>query len=428
MDIPASDKKRVVIVGGGFAGIELTRTICSEFQVVLIDRNNFHTFQPLLYQVATAGIEADSIVFPLRKIFKGYKDFYFRMCEAISVDESTRTLTTNIGQVTYDYLVLATGTDTSFFGNEKLRALTLQMKTVREALDMRSYILQNFEKALILEGPEKDALLDYVIAGAGPTGVELAGALAELKKHVLPNDYPELDFSRMQIYLLDGGPRVLSSFHQKNSERALEYLKEMGVDVWVNTRVTDYDGFTISTDSGRTLHSRTLIWAAGVKGVPIKGIRQELITPAGRVLVDRFCRLKGSENIYITGDAALMEGDPEYPKGHPQVAQVALQQGEMVGKNLMRMRQQKPLREFRYKDKGSMATIGRNRAVMETSWLKAGGLIAWLAWMFVHLMALVGFRNRVVVLFNWIVSYINYDRGMRLIIRPFRKNSDGNTQ
>lgn len=415
-------------MGGGFAGIELVKNICSRYQVVLIDRNNFHTFQPLLYQVATAGIEADSIVFPLRKIFKGYKNFYFRMCEAISVDETTKTLTTNIGTVTYDYLVLATGSDTSFFGNEKLRAQTLQMKSVREALDMRSYILQNFEKALIIDdGPEREALLDYVIAGAGPTGVELAGALAELKKHVLPNDYPELDFSRMQIYLLDGGPRVLSSFHEKSSSRALEYLKEMGVDVWVNTRVTDYDGFTISTNTGRTLHSRTLIWAAGVKGVPLQGINPAVITPGGRIMTDRFCKMKGSENIYITGDAAQVEGDPEYPKGHPQVAQVAIQQAEMVGKNFMRAVKHRPFREFRYRDKGSMATIGRNRAIMETKWMTAGGLLAWLAWMFVHLMALVGFRNRVVVFINWVVSYINYDRGMRLIIRPFRKNTDGNS-
>lgn len=429
MDIPASDKKRVVIVGGGFAGIELVKHICSRFQVVLIDRNNFHTFQPLLYQVATAGLEADSIVFPLRKIFKGYKDFYFRMAEAVSVDQSTNTLVTNIGNIKYDYLVLATGTDTSFFGNEKLRALTLQMKSVSEALDMRSYILQNFEKALIAdEGPEKEALLDYVIAGAGPTGVELAGALAELKKHVLPNDYPELDFSRMQIYLLDGSPRVLSALDEKSSRRALEYLKEMDVDVWVNTRVTDYDGFTISTSAGRTLRSRTLIWAAGVKGVPLQGIDAAIISQAGRILVDRYCKMKGSQNIFITGDVALIEGDPAYPKGHPQVAQVALQQGAMVGRNLMRSGSGKTMKEFRYRDKGSMATVGRNRAVMETSWLKAGGFIAWFAWIVIHLMALVGFRNRVVVLFNWIVNYINYDRGIRLIIRPFRRNTDGSSK
>lgn len=426
MDIPASNKKRIVIVGGGFAGIELVRQTAGRYQVVLIDRNNFHTFQPLLYQVATAGIEADSIVFPLRKIFKGYKDFYFRMCDAISVDQTANTLTTNIGDITYDYLVLATGTDTSFFGNEKLRAMTLQMKSVQEALNLRSYILQNFEKALIVDDKsEQDALLDYVIAGGGPTGVELAGALAELKKHVLPNDYPELDFSRMQIYLVDGSPRVLSAMNEKSSVRALEYLKEMGVEVWVNTRVTDYDGLTISTNAGRTLRTRTLIWAAGVKGVPIKGINTDVINPAGRILTDRTCRMKGAENIFVTGDASLMENDPGYPKGHPQVAQVAIQQARRVGKNLVNIAKGNTVKEFEYRDRGSMATIGRNRAVMETWWMKAGGLIAWIAWMFVHLMALVGFRNRIVVLFNWVVSYINYDRGMRLIIRPFRKSGNG---
>lgn len=426
MDIPASVKKRVVIVGGGFAGIELVQRLSPRFQVVLIDRNNFHTFQPLLYQVATAGIEPDSIIFPLRKIFKGYKDFYFRMCEAISVDRAHNTLTTNIGTITFDYLVLATGTDTSFFGNEKLRALTLQMKSVREALDMRSYILENFEKALVVEeGIEREALLDYVIAGAGPTGVELAGALAELRKHVLPNDYPEIDFSRMQIYLIDGSPRVLSAMHEKSSQRALEYLKEMGVDVWVNTRVTDYDGLTITTNAGRTLHSRTLIWAAGVKGVPIAGLDPEVINQAGRILTDRKCKMKGAENIFITGDASMIENDPEYPKGHPQVAQVAIQQASRVGKNLVAMAKGKTTSDFRYRDRGSMATIGRNRAVMETKWLKAGGTFAWIAWMIIHLMALVGFRNRIVVLFNWVISYINYDRGMRLIIRPFRKSTNG---
>lgn len=428
MDIPKSDKKRVVVIGGGFAGIEIVRQLENRFQVVLIDKNNFHTFQPLLYQVATAGIEADSIVFPLRKIFKGYDEFYFRMAEVTKIIPAENRITTPIGDLTYDYLVLATGTDTSFFGNEKLRALTLQMKTVREALDMRSYILQNFEKALITdEGPEREALLDYVIAGAGPTGVELAGALAELKRHVLPNDYPELDFERMQIHLIDGSPRVLSSMSEKASRKGLEYLKEMGVDVWVNTRVTDYDGFTISTTAGRTLQSRTLIWAAGVKGVPVDGLNPEVINPAGRILTDRTCKVKGYTNIYVAGDASLMEGDPEYVKGHPQVAQVAIQQGALIGKNLIRGMKNKEQKVFRYRDKGSMATVGRNRAVMEAMGITAGGLIAWLAWMFVHLMALVGFRNRVVVLFNWIVSYINYDRGMRLIIRPFRKNNNGNS-
>jgi NADH dehydrogenase len=416
------------VIGGGFAGIELVRQMEDKFQVVLIDKNNFHTFQPLLYQVATAGIEADSIVFPLRKIFKGFTDFYFRMAEVTELHPAENKIVTTTGELQYDYLVLATGTDTSFFGNEKLRELTLQMKSVREALDMRSYILQNFEKALTTdEGPEREALLDYVIAGAGPTGVELAGALAELKKHVLPNDYPELDFERMQIHLIDGSPRVLASMSESSSRKALEYLKEMGVDVWVNTRVTDYDGLTITTNAGRTLHSRTLIWAAGVKGVPVKGLNPEVINGAGRIFTDRQCKVKGYANIFVAGDASLMEGDPEYPNGHPQVAQVAIQQGALIGKNLVRSLDAKTQKTFRYRDKGSMATIGRNRAVMEASWIKGSGLIAWLAWMFVHLMALVGFRNRVVVLFNWVVSYINYDRGMRLIIRPFRKNTHGNT-
>jgi NADH dehydrogenase len=429
VDIPKSAKKRVVIVGGGFGGIELVRQIKGRFQVVLIDKNNFHTFQPLLYQVATAGIEVDSIVFPLRKIFKGYKDFYFRLAEAIRVDQDARILTTNIGTVSYDYLVLATGTDTSFFGNEKLRELTLQMKTVREALDMRSYILQNFEKALTIdEGVEREALLDYVIAGAGPTGVELAGALSELKHHVLPNDYPELDFSRMQIYLLDGSSRVLATMHEKSSGKALDYLKDMGVEVWLNTRVTDYDGLTVTTNTGKQLHTRTLVWAAGVKGIPVAGIDPSVINTAGRILTDRKCKVKGSASIYVIGDAACIESDPDFEKGHPQVAQGAIQQATLVGKNFIREQKGESLKDFSYHDKGSMATIGRNRAVVELSWVKTQGFFAWLMWMFVHLMSLVGFRNRLVVLFNWTISYINYDRGMRLIIRPFRKNTNGNSK
>ncbi len=428
VDIPKSNKKRIVIVGGGFAGIALVRELKNRFQIVLVDKNNFHTFQPLLYQVATAGIEPDSIIFPLRKIFKGYKDFYFRMAEAKSVDEATRTLTTTTGTVTYDYLVIATGTDTSFFGNEKLRELTLQMKTIKEALDMRSYVLQNFERSLTMpEGVERDALFDYVIAGAGPTGVELAGALAELKKHVLPNDYPELDFSRMQIYLIDGSPRVLSAMSEKSSEKAFEYLQSMGVDILLNTRVTDYDGITVTTNTGTVLHSRTLVWAAGVKGIPIHGIDPSVISNSGRILTDRFCKMKSSGAVYILGDAAAIENDPIFPKGHPQVAQVAIQQAISVGKNLVRSLKKEVAREFLYKDKGSMATIGRNRAVVETSVFKTQGFFAWLMWMFVHLMFLVGFRNRLVVLFNWTISYINYDRGMRLIIRPFRNKDNGNS-
>lgn len=429
MDIPASHKQRVVIIGGGFAGIELVRKLHGKFQVVLIDRNNFHTFQPLLYQVATAGIEPDSIIFPLRKIFKGYKDFYFRMAKAIRFDAEHKVLTTDIGDVSFDYLVLATGTDTSFFGNEKLRELTLQMKSVREALDMRSYILQNFEQALTMpEGTEKEALFDYVICGAGPTGVELAGALAELKKHVLPNDYPEIDFKRMQIYLIDGGTRVLGAMNEKSSVKAFDYLKEMGVDVLLNKRVKDYDGTTVTMADGSTLHTKSLIWAAGVKGVPIEGLPAEVITPSSRILTDRMNRVKNHESIFALGDAAQIEGDPVFEKGHPQVAQVAIQQATQLGNNLVRSSGRMQWKPFIYRDKGSMATIGRNKAVVETSWLKTQGFFAWLIWMFVHLMFLVGFRNRFVVLLNWTISYINYDRGMRLIIRPFRNKANGISQ
>jgi NADH dehydrogenase len=418
IDIPKIYLKRVVIVGGGFAGIELAKRIRNTHQVVMIDKNNYHTFQPLLYQVATAGIEPDSIAFPLRKIFKGQNHFYFRMAEALEILPEKNTLRTSIGDIDYDFLVIATGSDTSYFGMESLKENSMPMKSVREALELRSMILQNFEKAVsATTEEERAALMTYVIAGGGPTGVELAGALGELKKHVLPNDYPELDFRNMQIHLIDTSTRLLTAFGEKASAKASDYLKQLEVKVWLGYRVTNYDGEFVTTDKGKIFHTPTMIWAAGVAGVSIPGIPADSIQKNGRVTVNEVNLVSATKNIFAIGDVAYMI-TTDYPKGHPQVAQVAIQQATRLGKNLASGKLQEHWEKFVYKDKGSMATVGMHRAVVESKFITTQGFFAWILWIFIHLMALVGFRNRLVVFFNWLISYFNYDHGLRLIIRP----------
>lgn len=422
IDVPKINLPRVVIVGGGFAGMEITKQLRDKFQVVMVDKNNFHTFQPLLYQVATAGVEPDSIVFPLRKIFKGFKHFYFRMAEAKEIIADKNILRTSIGDIFYDYLVIATGSDTNYFGMEELRANSLPMKTVREALDLRSCILQNFEMAVTtVDAKEREALMTYVLVGGGPTGVELAGALGELKRHVLPKDYPELDLKKMKIYLIENSPRVLATMSEKSSEKAKTYLEQLDVNVVLNTRVTAYDGRSVKCGSEEKYYAATLIWAAGVMGVSIPGIPASAINGNGRVSVNESSLVQGTKNIFALGDVAQMITE-NYPKGHPQLAQVALQQATLLGKNLVSGKEQAQWKKFKYNDKGSMATVGRNRAVVESKLVTTQGFLAWLIWMFIHLLFLVGFRNRLVVFFNWLISYFSYDRGMRLIIRPFSRN------
>ena len=424
MNIPESNSPRIVIVGGGFAGINLAKSLGNkDVQVVLIDKHNYHTFQPLLYQVSSSGLEPDSIAYPLRKVFKKSIDFHFRMANVVAVHPSKNEIETTIGSLTYDYLVIATGTRTNFFGNEQIEKYSMPMKSVPQALDIRSLVLQNIEKAANSNAKEiRERFLNFVVVGAGPTGVELAGALAEFRKGILENDYPELDEEEMQVHLLEGGNKVLGPMSAHASKKAQEYLERLGVEVHLNTIVESYDGTTAKTKEGNTFQTATFIWAAGVTGNPIGGINgAALLERHNRYKVDQFNKITGFKNIYALGDIAFMETEA-YPNGHPQVAQPAIQQGKQLGKNFKRQLQNKEMQPFKYFDKGTMATIGRNKAVVDLKKFHFAGAFAWFVWMFIHLWFLVGFRNRVVTFFNWTYNYINYDRAARLIIRPFKKS------
>lgn len=425
MNIPETGVPRIVIIGGGFAGISFIKQLKREkVQIVLFDRHNYHTFQPLLYQVSTAGLEPDSIAYPLRKIFRKNKNFHFRLGEVENINTETNTIDTSLGSLKYDYLVLAVGTRTNFFGNNSIAENSMPMKTVPQALNIRSLILQNIEKADITKDEtERKGLLNFVIAGAGPTGVELAGALAEFRKGILEDDYPALEEEEMHVHLIEGQDRVLPPMSETVSKKAQKFLEKLGVQIHLETFIDDYDGKTVSTKDGKKFETATFIWAAGVTGALIEGIDGEaLIKKANRYKVDQYNAVKGFENIYALGDIALME-TPEYPKGHPQVAQPAIQQGKQLGKNFRKMLKGEKMEAFKYRDKGTMATVGRNKAVVDIGNMHFGGAIAWFLWMFVHLWFLVGFRNRVITFFNWTYSYINYDKAARLIIRPFKKST-----
>ena len=421
MNIPLIQMPRIVVIGGGFAGISLIKQLQkSKVQLVLFDRHNYHTFQPLLYQVSTAGLEPDSIAYPLRKIFRKNKNFHFRMAEVEQIDTQNNTIYTSIGSLTFDYLVIATGTRTNFFGNESIAKNSMPMKTVPQALNIRSLMLQNIETAdTTTDETTRKRLLNFVIAGAGPTGVELAGALAEFKKGILEHDYPALNEAEMQVHLIEGTDRVLPPMSKKASEKAIQFLKKLGVQIHLSTYISNYDGKTVTTNNGGTFETATFIWAAGVTGAPVTGIDGEaLVKQANRYMVDAYNKVIGFKNIYALGDIALMKSEA-YPHGHPQVAQPAIQQGKQLGKNFKRMFANNTLQPFKYFDKGSMATVGRNKAVVDIKNLHFGGIMAWFIWMFIHLWFLIGFRNRVITFFNWTYSYINYDRAARLIIRPF---------
>jgi NADH dehydrogenase len=419
-NIPDTNFKRVVIVGAGFGGLALAREIAKrdDLQIVLIDRNNFHQFQPLFYQVAMAGLEPSSISFPLRKVFQSKKNVHIRITEVLGVNPDRQSIDTELGEITYDYLVIATGAMTNYFGMKEIEERAIPMKTVSEALALRNRILQNFEDALsAVTDDEREGLMSVVVVGGGPTGVELSGTLAEMRSFILPKDYPELDFSGMQIHLLEGADKLLGSMSEESSAKSKKYLEELGVIVHTGQVVTGFDGKHVTTKQGLRLRADNLVWAAGIKASPLNGLNPEVIVRGGRIKVDVYNRVEGYENIFAMGDVALMsEGD--FQNGHPQLAQPAMQQGKALAKNVWRVLDGKKAIPFHYKDLGSMATIGRNRAVVDLPFWKFQGFFAWLTWMFVHLMSIVGVKNRVFTLINWVWSYVTYDQSLRLILSP----------
>ena len=415
---------KLVIIGAGFGGLRLARKLRNKagFDITLIDRFNYHQFQPLFYQVATAGLNGSDISFPLRKVFHGSKNVKYRMANVEQVLVGEQKVRTDIGDFEYDQLVIATGAGTNFFGNANMEKYAIPMKSTVEAIELRNRILQNFEKAITVTDPvELQRLLNIVIVGGGPTGVELSGAIADMKRFVLPKDYPELDFTKMNIYLLEGSPKTLGVMSEKSSEQSEKYLKRLGVTVRTNTLINDYNGQTAFMKDGSTIETCTLIWAAGIKGNVPEGVDPALVVRGNRIKVDRYCKVEGTENIYAIGDVAYME-EPAYPKGHPQVAPVAMQMADLLENNMVRIEMKsgkQHIKEFAYYDKGSMATVGRNLAVVDVPKPKMhfGGLIAWFIWMFLHLMLILGVKNRFFVFMNWLYNYFTRDQNLRLIMK-----------
>ncbi|WPP52034.1 NAD(P)/FAD-dependent oxidoreductase [Catalinimonas niigatensis] len=423
-NIPDSPYPRVVILGGGFAGLSLAKTLRNDpFQIVLIDKSNYHTFQPLLYQIAIGGLEPDSVVIPYWKIFENHPNLVFRMAEVLSVNTTSKEVYTDIGIIPYDYLVVATGAKTNFFRLQATVENAMPLKSVPQALDLRSLIFQNFEKAVrTINHDEFESLIDIVIVGGGPTGVEMAGALAELRQHVLPNNFKELDFRRMDIYLIESGSRLLRGMSEYASEKALQSLQSMNVKVLLNTSVRDYNGRLVQLSHGKQILSSTLIWAAGVQGNIPAGIDKRLIVRGNRLSVDEYLQVPDTPDVFAMGDiAAIVSGEQHQP--HAMIAPVAIQQGKLVAHNLIRLKKQKPLRPFIYKDRGVMATVGRHHAVVDLPFFRFSGVTAWMVWLMVHLMALVGYRNKLVVFLNWAFSYISYDYSLHLIIKPYERTT-----
>ncbi len=419
--------KKIVVVGGGFAGINLVRKLSkyASYDVTLVDKNNYNFFPPLVYQVATGFLENSNISYPFRKLFRD-KNIRFRMGALISVIPQENTLVLDTGNISYDYLIFATGTETNYFGLENVKAHAIPMKTLDDALLMRNILLERLEKATITQDLEEKArLLTVVIAGGGPTGVEISGMLAELRRSTVRREYPELKGSRFNIYLVNGGGELLSPMSVKSQKYTLSSLEKLGVNILLNTRVTDFKESKVYLGSGETIEAETLIWASGVRAMSFDGIPKEVYGGGNRMIVDRFNKVKDMDNIYALGDTCLVTDDPAYPDGHPQLAQVAIQQGENLAENFMNILHNKPLKPFQYHDKGTMAIIGRNKAVADIPFknIHFQGFIAWCAWLFIHLMSLLNYRNRMKTLYNWSVAYFTKDNSLRMIVRPRRKQA-----
>jgi NADH:ubiquinone reductase (H+-translocating) len=422
-NIPDTTKPRVVIVGAGFAGLTLARKLAlrADFQVVLIDKNNYHQFQPLFYQVAMAGLEPSSISFPLRKVFQKNKNIHIRIAAVQQVIPETQTIETSVGTLRYDHLIVAIGADTNWFGNEKIKANAIPMKSVSEALFLRNKVFEDYEKAVVsTSDSERQRYLDIVVVGGGPTGVEVAGSLAEMKRNIIPKDYQDLDGKEINIHLVHGDPRVLNAMSPNASAAAERYLRELGVDLWLDKVVKDYDGETVTIDDGSTIKADKVIWAAGITGNTIAGLPAEVVTRGNRLIVNEFNQLQGFSNIYAIGDICW-QTEPNFPKGHPQVAQVAIQQGNNLANNLRNGLSNKAPKPFRYRDLGSMATVGRHRAVVDLPFWRFQGAFAWFVWLFVHLFAILGAKNKVFIFLNWVWNYLTYDQSLRLVIRPFQR-------
>lgn len=414
-------KKQLVVLGAGFAGLQLARRINSDhYDVVLIDRYNFHQFQPLFYQVATARLEPSSISFPLRKVFQKKDNVHVRITPVERVDTLTKVVFTADGQIPYDELVIATGCTSNFFGNKNIEQHAFPMKSTTEAITLRNRILLNFEDALTATAEELPGIMNIVIVGGGPTGVELAGALAEMKKKILPKDYPDMDFSNLGIFLLEGQGTTLSAMSKQSQETSMQYLKDMGVEVWANTMIADYNGKLAVMKDGRTIPTATLIWAAGVTGNVPAGLPQEVIVRGNRIKVDRNNKAIGLDNVYAMGDIAYMESE-DWPNGHPQLANVAINQAKHLAKNFQRIVKGQSLQPFTYKNPGTMATVGKRKAVVDLPSFSFKGLFAWLFWMFLHLMLILSVKNKLIIFINWAISYVTNDTTLRLILLPTRK-------
>lgn len=425
-NIPETTQKRVVIVGGGFGGLTLARRLAksNDFQVVLIDKNNYHQFQPLFYQVAMAGLEPSSIVFPFRKVFQKQKNVFVRLAKVAAVRPADREIDTDIGALGYDYLVLAIGADTNWYGNEQVKAHAIPMKSVSEALYLRNAIFEDYERAVTADGfEERKRFLDIVIVGGGATGVEVAGSLAEMKHHIIGKDYQDLNRDEIQIHLIHGDPRVLNAMSPEASAQAEKFLRELGVNLWLDKVVKSFDGQVVTMDDGVQIRADKVIWAAGIVGNKIEGIPETAYNRGNRLICNEFNAVQGLENVYALGDIAFQTHEAKWPKGHPQVAQPALQQGKQLAKNLLRMQQGKSPEAFQYLDLGSMATIGRHRAVADLPFWRTQGILAWMMWLFIHLLYILGTKNKIFVFLNWVWNYLTYDQSLRLVIKPWRREN-----